>query len=107
MKPYYSEAGITIFCGDCRDIIPSLPQVDLVLTDPPYGIQVIQRTYRNVKSRPGRALAHKTFYDTSHEWDDSPPTAPVIDLVCAAGNSQIIWGGNYFTLPPSPCWLVG
>jgi len=38
--PYYedSEAGITIYCGDCRDILPHLPKVDLVLTDPPYGI---------------------------------------------------------------------
>src|SRR3990167_4701648 len=38
MKPYYEEPGITIYHGDCRDILPSLPKVDLVLTDPPYGI---------------------------------------------------------------------
>lgn len=37
-KPYYEEPGITIYHGDCRDILPSLPKVDLVLTDPPYGI---------------------------------------------------------------------
>jgi len=38
MKPYYSEPGIDIYLGDCRDILPTLPPVDLVLTDPPYGI---------------------------------------------------------------------
>lgn len=38
MKPYYSEAGIEIWHGDCREILPRLPKVDLVLTDPPYGI---------------------------------------------------------------------
>ena len=38
MKPYYSEAGIEIYHGDCRELLPSLPPVDLVLTDPPYGI---------------------------------------------------------------------
>lgn len=38
MKPYYEEKGITIYHGDCRDILPHLPKVDLVLTDPPYGI---------------------------------------------------------------------
>lgn len=38
MKPYYEEPGITIYHGDCRDILPFLPRVDLVLTDPPYGI---------------------------------------------------------------------
>jgi site-specific DNA-methyltransferase (adenine-specific) len=37
-KPYYEEPGITIYNADCRDILPLLPKVDLVLTDPPYGI---------------------------------------------------------------------
>jgi site-specific DNA-methyltransferase (adenine-specific) len=37
-KPYYEEPGITIYHGDCRDILPHLPKVDLVLTDPPYGL---------------------------------------------------------------------
>lgn len=37
-KPYYDEDGITIYHGDCREILPHLPKVDLVLTDPPYGI---------------------------------------------------------------------
>lgn len=40
MKPYYSDtkSGIVIYHGDCREILPSLPKIDLVLTDPPYGI---------------------------------------------------------------------
>ena len=37
-KPYYEEDGITIYCGDCREILPALPKCDLLLTDPPYGI---------------------------------------------------------------------
>ena len=37
-KPYYEEPGITIYCGDCRDILPYLEPVDLVLTDPPYQV---------------------------------------------------------------------
>jgi DNA modification methylase len=36
MTPYYEEDGITIYCGDCREILPSL-QPDVVITDPPYG----------------------------------------------------------------------
>ena len=35
---YYQEPGIDIWLGDCRDVLPLLPKVDLVLTDPPYGI---------------------------------------------------------------------
>lgn len=40
MKPYYSENGITIYHGDCREILPHLEPVDLVLTDPPYGVDL-------------------------------------------------------------------
>jgi len=36
--PYYDHAGITIYHGDCRDILPHIKSVDLVLTDPPYGV---------------------------------------------------------------------
>ena len=36
MKPYYEEDGVTLYCGDCLELLPGLPPVDLVLTDPPY-----------------------------------------------------------------------
>jgi site-specific DNA-methyltransferase (adenine-specific) len=39
-KPYYDEGGITIYMGDCREILPLLPAVDLVLTDPPYNVGI-------------------------------------------------------------------
>ena len=38
MQPYYQDDWVTIYHGDCREILPHLPKVDLVLTDPPYGI---------------------------------------------------------------------
>jgi len=37
LKPYYSSGGIEIYHCDCRELIPSLPDIDLVLTDPPYS----------------------------------------------------------------------
>lgn len=39
LKPYYDHGGITIYHGDCREILPTLGTFDLLLTDPPYGIQ--------------------------------------------------------------------
>lgn len=39
-KPFYEEPGIVIYHADCRDILPHLPKVDLVLTDPPYGVNL-------------------------------------------------------------------
>lgn len=38
IAPYYNEDGITIYNADCRDVLPQLEPVDLVLTDPPYGV---------------------------------------------------------------------
>jgi site-specific DNA-methyltransferase (adenine-specific) len=46
MKPYYQEAGIVIYHGDCREILPALPKVDLVLTDPPYS----EKTHAGARS---------------------------------------------------------
>lgn len=45
-KPYYEQDGITIYHGDCREILPELPKVDLVLTDPPYGMEYHSNYYR-------------------------------------------------------------
>lgn len=48
-KPYYDDGkGIVIYNGDCKEILPLLPQVDLVLTDPPYGME-FQSNHRNQK----------------------------------------------------------
>lgn len=38
MKPYYEHAGITIFHGDCRDVLPNLPAAELIFTSPPYNL---------------------------------------------------------------------
>ena len=46
IAPYYDESGITIYHGDCREVLPHLPSVDLVLTDPPYS----EYTHKNAKS---------------------------------------------------------
>jgi len=46
VKPYYEHDGITIFHGDCRDVLPTLGSVDLVLTDPPYGVNLGYRQHR-------------------------------------------------------------
>lgn len=48
MKPYYEDSHCTIYHGDCREILPELDKVDLVLTDPPYGMS-FQSNHRNIK----------------------------------------------------------
>jgi site-specific DNA-methyltransferase (adenine-specific) len=58
VKPFYEHAGITIYHGDCREILPSLPKVDAVITDPPYGIALdTDYTKRKSKAICGRRYA--------------------------------------------------
>jgi DNA modification methylase len=102
LKPYYEEKGITIYHGDCREILPTLAKVDLVLTDPPYGIGR-DGNAASTSSHGGRK-PHEFFSG----WDKEPPSADVFKAIFKAADNQIIWGANYFTihLPASMGWLV-
>jgi site-specific DNA-methyltransferase (adenine-specific) len=60
LKPYYSENGITIYHGDCREILPTLPKVDLILTDPPYGVRLGSKPNNQRFSRK----QYSSFQDT-------------------------------------------
>ena len=90
----------TLYLGDCREILPTLPKVDAVVTDPPYGIG--EAAGAN-KSRGNLAVA-KDYGDA--RWDDSPIPADLMATVRAAGKWQIIFGGNYYVSAPTSCWLV-
>jgi len=106
MKPYYSESGITIYHGDCREILPTLPKVDLVLTDPPYGLGIDKALFKAADTQYGRAAAPKRNYGST-DWDKKPGNE-IFEIIRAHSTHQIIFGGNYFTdiLPPSKCWVT-
>lgn len=86
--------------GDCREVLPLLPACDLILTDPPYGIG--EAAGKN-KSRGKMATAKDYGNDA---WDNEPPPSWVIELMRAKAKWQVLFGGNYYHLPPSTCWLV-
>ena len=100
IEPYYKQNGITIYNADCRDVLPELETFDLLLTDPPYGIG--EARDRN-KSREKLAIS-KDYGD--NKWDDSPPDEATINQSLSTALKSIVFGGNYFNLPPSSCWLV-
>jgi len=60
MKPYYQDKYVTIYHGDCRDILPDLPKVDLVLTGPPYGIDY-QSAWRTEWQRKEKVIGDTSF----------------------------------------------
>lgn len=101
MKPYYEDtkSGITIYHGDCREIIPQLGEADLVLTDPPYGVS-LNTSY---KSSQRGVLAGANDYPPVY--GDDKPFSP--DFLLRFAN-LILWGSNYYAdkLPPSGQWLI-
>jgi site-specific DNA-methyltransferase (adenine-specific)/modification methylase len=90
----------TLYLGDCLEILPTLPKVDAVITDPPYGIGASSKKFIN-----GTSKTKKDYY-ADVCWDTAPPSREVIDLAVEKGEVAVVWGGNYFTLPPSRCFLV-
>jgi site-specific DNA-methyltransferase (adenine-specific) len=47
IRPYYEHAGVTIYHGDCREVLPGLLDVGVVLADPPYGVALRRGDGRN------------------------------------------------------------
>jgi site-specific DNA-methyltransferase (adenine-specific) len=85
----------TLYLGDCRDILPILPKVDAVITDPPYGIWI---------NKSNRLSISRGF--GADTWDNEPADKESIYLIREMASKQIIWGGNYFELPPTRCYLI-
>jgi len=93
-----------IINSDCIDVMREMPDkcVDLVLTDPPYGIGEARN---DNESRS--CLAQSKDYGCL-SWDDSIPSYDHFKEIIRISKNQIIFGGNYFIdrLSNSPCWIV-
>lgn len=89
MRPYYEDGAVTIYHGDCREVIPSLGHVSLVVTDPPYGIGI-----------------HTQTNNLDSPWRDDEGVPSIRHIL--VGEEHCIWGGNYFAdqLPAREGWLI-
>src|SRR6185312_2164591 len=90
-----------LYLCDCREILPTLPKADAVITDPPYGIK------RDGKPQSTSSHGGHKGYEF-RGWDAERPDSGLMSLVQAAGAVCVVWGGNYFAdiLPPLSKWLV-
>jgi DNA modification methylase len=83
VTPYYDEDGITIYHGDCREVLPTLGRFDLMLTDPPYGLG---------KKMQGGTWGREERYGDMWRWDVAPETELLLSMVSRVENA-IVWGG--------------
>ena len=96
MKPVVI-GNATLYCGDCMEVLPTLGKVDAVITDPPYGLG---------KKMQGGTWGAKTEFKEMVVWDTAPPTVDFLLRLVDMSPIAVFWGGNYYGLPPTRCWLV-
>lgn len=98
----------TLYFGDCLDIMPTLGPFDAVVTDPPYGIGESAGKAKTRTSGLTSKIRNPQKYRRDYgdkSWDDA--TAPeAINMARSLSKNAIIFGGNYYDLPPTSCWLV-
>lgn len=88
----------TLYRADCREVLPLLPKVDACVTDPPYGI--------GADLGAGKSAQKWSEVTGENRWDEAPPPAELLAAIVGKARHSIVWGGNYFSLPPSSCWLI-
>lgn len=89
-----------LWLGDCLDVLPSLPRVDALITDPPYGINLHKLT----GTGRDRIVVRNKPLDVKIVGDDKPfDPAPFLHFP-----KVILWGGIHFAsrLPENRCWLI-
>jgi site-specific DNA-methyltransferase (adenine-specific) len=107
VTPFYDEGGITIYCGDCRDILPGLGTFDLLLTDPPFGLNIDTRNAkRNRGYRTGMQGGACRAVDMPRVIGDDSPFDP--RPLLGAARALVLWGANHYSsrLPDTPFWLT-
>lgn len=117
-----------VYLKDCMADLPSYPDnfFDLAIVDPPYGINAAKMQMGTHKTRckdgyPGTSTATKLkgrlntgsgklknrILNTSQiDWDCQPPPVEYFKQLFRISKNQIIWGGNYFDLPPCRGFIV-
>jgi site-specific DNA-methyltransferase (adenine-specific) len=97
MKPSWTKASLKLYHADCMDVMRQFPDehFDLAVVDPPYGL--------GARLSDGGGVLEKRAYVQMYRekrWDAAPDDAYFVELRRVAKH-QIVWGGNYFNLPPT------
>ena len=91
---------ITLYNCDCMEFMKNIPDnyYGLAIVDPPYGIKI--------NNNMGRRVGVKKSPYKKIEWDNNIPSKEYFKELFRVSKNQIIWGGNYFSLPPTKCFIV-
>lgn len=93
-------AESVVYNMDCMEAMRKMPDkcFDLAVVDPPYGI--------SINHNMGRRKGDKPSEYKKVDWDNTPPEEEYFDQLFRVSKNQIIWGANYFCMPPTKCFIV-
>lgn len=97
----------TLYHADCWDLLSEIGEINVIITDPPYGIGANKKSMELRISKSGLLKNFPHSHFDGIEWDKKIDKK-YIDLILSISKNQIFFGGNYYAnwLPPSPCWIV-
>ena len=98
--------GLTITCEDNMQLMERYPDkyFDLAIVDPPYGIDLANMNMGIGKTPKASKAKNRKW--KSKDWDNETPTKEYFDELFRVSKNQIIWGGNYFDLPPCKKFIM-
>jgi site-specific DNA-methyltransferase (adenine-specific) len=101
-KQEFHQSNLHLYQWDCMELMKQTPDkyYDLAIVDPPYGGG--NHSMNNL--RTGGTWASK-YGKKINDWD-KPPTEEYFDELFRVSKNQIVWGANYFIMPPSRCFIV-
>lgn len=104
---------INLYNTDCMEFMKNVPDkaYDLAIVDPPYGINApkmadtpSKRKKKRLNSGTGK-LSRRVLNESNCNWDNKIPPLQYFHELFRVSKHQIIWGGNYFPLPPTRCMV--
>lgn len=102
----YQYGNIRMFNGDCLEFMANVPDkhYELAIVDPPYGIDIAKMNMGVGKGKRCSKIENRKW--VAKDWDYGTPDEEYFESLFATSLNQIIWGGNYFTLPPSQYFAI-
>jgi len=103
---YYTLPFSEVYNEDCIDVMKRYNDnyFDIAVVDPPYGLDLANMNMGVGKSKKASKIKNRKW--KPKDWDKETPTADYFDELFRVSKNQIIWGGNYFDLPPCKNYII-
>ena len=106
METIYKTDFLNLYHCDCLDLMKQYPDkyFGICIVDPPYGLDLANMNMGVGKSKKASKIQNRKW--KPKDWDKNAPTQEYFNELFRISKNQIIWGGNYFELPPCKNYII-